>query len=49
MFVNGQKVDGAVSIGELRAVFDRALAQTGVPAPAHPAATVPVPSQPPSK
>jgi len=48
MFVNGQKVDGAVSIGELRAVFDRALEQAGVPAPAHPA-PVPVPSQPPSK
>jgi protein-disulfide isomerase len=49
MFVNGQKVDGAVSIGELRAVFDRALEQAGVPAPAHPAAPVSVPSQPPSK
>jgi protein-disulfide isomerase len=49
MFVNGQKVDGAVTIGELRAVLDRALEQAGVPAPAHPAAPVPVPAQPPGK
>ena len=36
MYVNGEKVDGAVSIEELRAVFDRALTEAGVPVPAHP-------------
>ena len=41
MFVNGEKVDGALPIGELRAVLDRALVQAGVPAPAHPAAAPP--------
>lgn len=41
MFVNGQKVDGAVPIGELRQVFDHALEQAGVPPPAHPAAAPP--------
>jgi protein-disulfide isomerase len=51
MFVNGQQVDGALPINELRAVFDRALDQAGVPAPQHPAAAAaPVESkQPPSK
>jgi len=38
MFVNGQKLDGAVPIGELRETLDRALQQAGVPAPSHPAA-----------
>lgn len=37
MFINGEKVDGALPIGELRAILDRALLQAGVPAPAHPA------------
>jgi protein-disulfide isomerase len=36
MFVNGEKVDGALPISELRAVLDRALVQAGVPAPVHP-------------
>ena len=49
LFVNGQEVDGALPISELRAVFDRALEQAGVPAPAHPAAPVPAASQPSSK
>jgi len=35
LYVNGEKVDGAVPIEELRAVFDRALQQAGVPVPAH--------------
>src|SRR5712692_8604554 len=35
MFVNGEMVDGAHSAAEFRAVFDRALQQAGVPAPAH--------------
>ncbi|HET7441099.1 MAG TPA: thioredoxin domain-containing protein [Terriglobales bacterium] len=38
MFVNGEKVDGAVSAEELRAVLDRALNDAGVPVPAHAAA-----------
>lgn len=36
LFVNGEKVDGALPISELRAVLDRALVQAGVPAPVHP-------------
>jgi protein-disulfide isomerase len=35
MFVNGQMVDGARPVAEFRALFDRALQQAGVPAPAH--------------
>jgi protein-disulfide isomerase len=37
MFVNGEKVDGALPIGELRAILDRALVRAGESAPAHPA------------
>lgn len=37
MFVNGEKVDGALPIAELRAVLDRALVQAGESPPAHPA------------
>jgi protein-disulfide isomerase len=36
MYVNGEKIDGAVSVDEIRAVLDRALTQAGVPVPAHP-------------
>lgn len=39
MFVNGEKVDGALPIDELRAVLDRALVQAGETAPVHPAST----------
>jgi protein-disulfide isomerase len=50
MYVNGQRLDGALPIDEVRAVLDRALAAAGVPAPAHPAAAAPTsPAQPPSK
>jgi protein-disulfide isomerase len=35
MFVNGEMVTGARSTDEFRAVFDRALQQAGVAAPAH--------------
>jgi len=35
MFVNGQKVDGAVPIDDLRAVLDRALTDAGVTPPEH--------------
>jgi hypothetical protein len=37
MFVNGEKVDGALPIAELRAVLDRALVQAGESPPVHPA------------
>ncbi len=48
MFVNGEKVDGAQPIGELRTVLDRALLEAGVPPPAHPleASTGTPPSKP---
>lgn len=35
MFVNGEMLDGARSIAEIRAVFDSALRRAGVPVPAH--------------
>jgi protein-disulfide isomerase len=35
LFVNGQMMDGARPIADFRALFDSALAQAGVPAPAH--------------
>jgi protein-disulfide isomerase len=37
LFVNGEEVDGALSLSELRAVLDRALVQAGETPPAHPA------------
>jgi protein-disulfide isomerase len=44
MFVNGEKVDGALPINELRGVLDRALQQAGAPASASPvASTTPSP------
>jgi protein-disulfide isomerase len=36
LFVNGQEMDGALPIGDVRAALDRALQQAGVPVPAHP-------------
>jgi protein-disulfide isomerase len=45
MFVNGQMMDGAHPIAEFRTLFDSALVQAGVPAPAHVAATPAPPSQ----
>jgi protein-disulfide isomerase len=39
MFVNGQMMDGARPVSEFRSLFDNALAQAGVAAPAHVAAT----------
>ena len=38
MFVNGQLVDGARPAAELREIFDSALKQAGLSAPAHAAA-----------
>jgi protein-disulfide isomerase len=39
LFVNGQELDGALPIEELRQVLDRALTQAGVPVPVHPPAS----------
>ena len=48
LFVNGEEMDGALPIAELRAVLDRALTQAGVPPPVHadaaPAPAVPGPT-----
>jgi protein-disulfide isomerase len=42
LFINGQKIDGAVPIGEVRAALDAALKDAGVPVPQHlPSAPVP--------
>src|SRR5207247_3811017 len=50
LFINGEQLDGALPITELRATLDRALEQAGVPVPAHPAASPsPIESQPPSR
>jgi protein-disulfide isomerase len=38
LFVNGEEMDGALPISEVRAVLDRALIQAGVQPPAHAAA-----------
>ncbi len=38
LFINGQKVDGAVPISDLRAALDRALQEAGLPVPSHSAA-----------
>lgn len=46
MFINGQKIDGAVPVPELRAALDRALKEAGVPVPPPPA---PSSSQPAAK
>ena len=35
LFINGQKIDGAVPIGEVRAALDTALRDAGQPVPAH--------------
>jgi protein-disulfide isomerase len=43
LFVNGEKIDGAVPISELRAALDRALKDANLPVPDH-AATVPAPT-----
>jgi protein-disulfide isomerase len=49
IFVNGQELDGAVSLEEMRATLDRALAQAGVPAPTHSSTAASTGAQPPSK
>jgi len=48
LFVNGEEMDGALPIAELRAVLDRALTQAGVQPPVHADANpAPVSSAPP--
>lgn len=49
LFINGEEVDGALPIDELRAVLDRALTQAGVPVPVHSAAAAPASSGPAAK
>jgi len=48
LFVNGEEMDGALPIAELRAVLDRALTQAGIQPPVHadanPAPTGPTPA-----
>ena len=44
LFVNGQELDGAVPIAEIRAAFDHALEAAGVPVPTHPSAAAPLPA-----
>jgi protein-disulfide isomerase len=49
LFVNGQELDGALPVGDLRAALDQALQQAGVPVPTHPPVATSSESQPPSK
>lgn len=48
MFINGQKIDGAVPLSELRAALDRALKEAGVPVPPPPAPSATPPSAKPA-
>ena len=49
LFVNGQEMDGALPVNEMRAALDHALTEAGVPAPSHPSAPTAHESQSPSK
>jgi len=49
LFVNGQEMDGALPIREVRAALDQALQQAGVSAPAPSSASSPAKSEVPSK
>jgi len=49
LFVNGQEMDGALPIREVRAALDQALQQAGVSAPAPSGASSPAKSEVPSK
>jgi protein-disulfide isomerase len=44
LFINGEKIDGAVPISELRASLDRALKDANLPVPSHVAAAVTAPA-----
>ncbi len=41
LFINGQKIDGAVPIADVRAALDAALRDAGEPVPTHPSAPAP--------
>jgi len=43
LFINGEKIDGAVPVSEIRAALDRALRDNGLPVPVH-AATASAPA-----
>ena len=43
LFINGEKIDGAVPVSEVRAALDRALRDNGLPVPVH-AATASAPA-----
>jgi protein-disulfide isomerase len=45
LFINGEKIDGAVPVSELRAALDRALKDANLPVPDHAAATAAAASQ----
>jgi protein-disulfide isomerase len=49
LFVNGQEMDGALPVSDVRLVLDRALQDAGVPVPTHPVASAATESQLPSK
>ncbi len=49
LYVNGMKLDGAVPVEQLRAIFDRALKDAGVAPPVHPTPTAPSFTGPPSQ
>jgi protein-disulfide isomerase len=50
LFINGEEVDGALPLSEIRAVLDRALTNSGVQPPTHAeAAPPPVVTNPPAK
>jgi protein-disulfide isomerase len=49
LFVNGQEMDGALPVSEMRAALDRALEQAGVPVPSHSPAPTTSESKPPTK
>jgi protein-disulfide isomerase len=44
LFVSGEKIDGAVSIGEVRAALDRAWKDANLPVPEHAAAAAAAPA-----
>jgi protein-disulfide isomerase len=50
MFINGEEINGALPLSEMRAVLDRALTEAGVSPPARPAATpTPTAASPPAR
>jgi predicted DsbA family dithiol-disulfide isomerase len=44
LFINGEKVDGAVPISQVRAALDRALKDANLPVPEHTAAAAAAPA-----